>query len=290
MHIYIVPRTAGDSPLALALDQSLSLNTPDARRQESLYPVSTASSDYDELLAMLDREIDFYNNGPSGGAEADVRYFDVDDLYFGWRHEEGWRREEEAYDYPRGIDDDDDDLLHVREAERISGEHGGGGALSGKHPPQRDLFAFGAVEEEEEEEITNAQYFDLLELRITPPPLPLPDVLVPSSSSDGEDDSTDSDFDFEIDDDSTTSSLGPHKLTVPVPSDGADPISAKALRRQLGRRGDGVNLYGYGDAALVFRHLDYYYYSAGLDGFEERSSDVLLSSEVDVWMDDEQLC
>ena len=241
MHIYIVPRTAGDFPLAL--DEGL--RTPDAL-EESPYPLSTASSDYDDLLEMLDREIDFYN-GPSG-AEADVRYFDVDDLYLGWQHEE-------AYDYPRGIDDDED--LYVRDTERISVEHG---ALSGKHPPQWDQFDFGALEEE----ITNAQYFDLLELRSTP--LPLPDVPVPS---DGEDET---DSDFEIDD-----SLGPH-LTV---SDGVTPVLAKARRRQLGR-GDGVNLYG---DALVFRRLDY----SGLDGLEERTSDVVLSSDDDVWMDG-QLC
>lgn len=231
MQINIVPRTAGDYPRAIGEG----LNTPDAL-QDSLYPWSTASSDYDDLLEMLDREIDFYN-GPNY-PEADVRYFDVDDLYLG-------QQSEDAYDYPRGIDDDED--LYMQETVRVDVEQS---VYSGKPQPWGpfDLEAF-------EEEVTNAQYFDVLEL-CTPMDVPVP--------SDGEDEA---DSDFEIED-----KLGLHS-TVP---DGVTPEPVKALRRQL-NEGDGIDLYH----GLVFRHL---YYS-GFDGYEEKSLDVLLSSE-DAWMDD----
>ncbi|KJA16884.1 hypothetical protein HYPSUDRAFT_57977 [Hypholoma sublateritium FD-334 SS-4] len=227
MQIYIVPRTAGDYPRAIGEG----LHTPDSVH-DGLYPLSTAISDYDDLLEMLDREIDFYNS--PGYADADARYFDVDDLYLGQQPGDG-------YDYPCGVDDDDD--LYTRGPVHTDVEQGA------PQPWEHfDLAAF-------EEEITNAQYFDVLERR-TPADVPVP--------SDGEDET---DSDFEIDDE-----LGPHSTV----RDGASPGSDKALRRQL-EEGGGVDLYH----GLVFRHLSY----SGFDGFEEENLDVLLSAE-DAWMSD----
>jgi hypothetical protein len=180
MHTYI-PSTIADCPHAIE-DEEL-------YTQEILHDIlnrkhqAPNADDDDIIMTLFDREIDLYS------LDHDAQYFDDDDLYYA-------AQTDEAYDYPRGVDDDDEDSYT-------------------RDPDLRAIFEQGMLHNREkwepfefhsfvEEGLSNAQYFDAVELYERPE--------FPASAAYYEDTDRDSDTSGESDGDQ-----GPHAIT-PRPS------------------------------------------------------------------------
>jgi hypothetical protein len=186
MHTYI-PSTIADCPHAVE-DEELYTQEILHDILNRKYPTSNADDDDHIIMTLFDREIDLYSRVSSAGLDHDAQYFDDDDLYYA-------AQTDEAYDYPRGVDDDDsDEDSYTRD------------------PDLRAIFEQGMLHNREkwepfefhsfvEEGISNAQYFDAVELYERPG--------FPASAAHYEDtDSMDSDTSGESDGDQ-----GPHADT-----------------------------------------------------------------------------
>ncbi|KAF9480007.1 hypothetical protein BDN70DRAFT_878184 [Pholiota conissans] len=168
MQIYSVPLSAQNYPYALDegfYAQDILHDIPEHKNP----PPPPPTDEDDTLMTLLDQEIEFYIR--SGAAAADVsyqaQYFDDEDLYgmSGAPVHTDYLYEYD-YDYPRGIDDEDVDAEDKDEEEqedsytrdpdlRAIFEQ----SILHDRREKWDTFEFGSIDE-----ISNAQYFDAMEL------------------------------------------------------------------------------------------------------------------------------